>query len=318
MVLGTWSRKDTLYGEGYTVNSNGNLAEQLRAAIHRLPEFTPQQAAPVQKMPAPIFSPPPPDRHITEGSFFLDDHRRICQCKGGQAVPVVQGGTCLRAGGTLTARRLVALIRLRDLARRVLQSQNEGWPEQYRNDARRDLNWAYDCFVASHGPINTTTLSETSDGGVIRRMPNLMKFREDPDAMLVMSLEDYDEATDRAVKAAIMTKDVVGKHAPVPSVRNAEEGLLVSLDQRSKVDMPLIATLYGKPEEEVIAELGDLVFHDPESKTWQTADAYLSGNVRARLAAVLKAGPAYDRNVETLRRVQPEDVLPGDIDANLG
>src|SRR4029077_6736781 len=65
-------------------------------------------------------------------------------------------------------------------------------------------------------------------------------------------------------------------------------------------------------------ELHDLVFHDPESKTWQTADAYLSGNVRHKLAAVLNAGPAYARNAEALRHVQPEDVLPGDIDANLG
>ena len=89
-------------------------------------------------------------------------------------------------------------------------------------------------------------------------MPNLVKFREDPDAMLVMSLEDYDEATGKAAKAAIMTKDVVGKTPPVTSVRSAEEGLLVSLDQRGAVDLPFIATLYGKPEEQVIAELGDL------------------------------------------------------------
>src|SRR5205085_945015 len=65
-------------------------------------------------------------------------------------------------------------------------------------------------------------------------------------------------------------------------------------------------------------ELGDLIFHDPESKNWQTADAYLSGNVRAKLAAVLNAGPEYTRNADSLRQVQPEDVLPGEIDANLG
>ena len=149
-------------------------------------------------------------------------------------------------------------------------------------------------------------------------MPNLVKFREDPDAMLVMSLEDYDEATGKAAKAAIMKKDVVGKKPPILSVRSAEEGLLVSLDQRGIVDLPFISALYGKPEEQVLTELGDLVFHDPEQKAWQTADAYLSGNVRAKLAAVLNAGPAYARNAETLRAVQPEDVLPGDIDANLG
>src|SRR5439155_23194593 len=57
---------------------------------------------------------------------------------------------------------------------------------------------------------------------------------------------------------------------------------------------------------------------DPQSRTWQTADAYLSGNVRAKLAAAQTAGSQYLRNVNALRQVQPEDVLPGDIDANLG
>lgn len=317
MVLGIWTRKDTLYGEGYSVTSNGDLAEQLKAAIQRLPEYAPLESGPVQE-PAPAFRPPPPETHITEGSFFLNDDRIICQCIEGQAVPVVYGGTTLQAGGTMTGRRLAALIRLRDLARRVLQSQNDGWPETDRNDSRRELNWAYERFVGSYGPINKTTFAETAEGSVIRRMPNLVKFREDPDAMLVMSLEDYDEATGKAARAAIMQKDVVGKKPPITSVASAEEGLLVSLDQRGAVDLPFIVTLYGKPEDQVVAELGDLVFHDPEQKNWQTADAYLSGNVRAKLAAVLNGDPAYARNAEILREVQPEDVLPGDIDANLG
>jgi N12 class adenine-specific DNA methylase len=317
MVLGTWTRKDTLYGEGYSVTGTGNLDRQLRDAIERLPRFDRLPSLPVPERPATTFTPPPPEQHITEGSFFLDDHRIICQCVEGRTVPVVYGGTTLRAGGTTTGRRLAALIRLRDLARRVLRSQNEDWPEADRHDARRELNRAYDHFYATHGPINKTTISQSADS-VVRRMPNLVKFREDPDAMLVMSLEQYDEATDRAAKAAIMTKDVVGKNPPVTSVRSAEEGLLVSLDRRGAVDLPLIAALYGQPEELIVAELGDLVYHDPELRTWQTADAYLSGNVRAKLAAVLAAGPAYARNAETLARVQPEDVLPGDIDANLG
>src|SRR5204863_861499 len=73
-----------------------------------------------------------------------------------------------------------------------------------------------------------------------------------------------------------------------------------------------------KHDKQVTAELGDLIFHDPETQTWQTADVYLSGAVRAKLAAALQAGPAYAGNAESLQQVQPEDVLPGDIDANLG
>src|SRR5262249_49047669 len=153
--------------------------------------------------------------HISEGSFFVGDDRTIYQSQGGQGVPVVYGGTTLRANGTLTGKRLAALAELRDRARRVLQSQNEGWPEANRDDARRELNWAYDRFVGHYGPINKTTFGETADGTLIRRMPNLVKFKEDPDAMLVMSLEDYDEVTGKAAKAPIMLRDVVGKKPPV-------------------------------------------------------------------------------------------------------
>jgi N12 class adenine-specific DNA methylase len=328
MVLGHWSRKDTLYGEGYSVAGNGDLDQQLRQAVDRLPlanigHSEEQNAASSENPRRPeshpntiSFTPPPPERHLTEGSFFIDDHRAIRQIVDGQGVPVVYGGTALAANGTMTGKRLAALVGLRDCARRVLQSQNEGWPDVHRIEARWDLNRAYDRFVRTYGPINKTTFSATKDG-TIRRMPNLAKFREDPDAMLVMSLEDYDEVTGVAAKAAIMEKDVVGKHVPITHVRSAEEGLLVSLDRTGGVDLPLVAELYGKPEKAIITELGDLIYHDPDSKAWHTADEYLSGNVREKLRQADAAGPPYARNADALRAVQPDDILPGDIDANL-
>jgi N12 class adenine-specific DNA methylase len=240
------------------------------------------------------------------------------QVQQGEAVPVTHGATPLKADSTLLGRRLAALIALRDAARRVLQSQNEGWPEAQRHEARRALNRVYDRFVAAYGPINKTTLSTTAEGTTIRRMPNLVTFRDDPDAMIVMALEHYDESTGTATKAAIMHHDVVGRRAPLATVRSAEEGLLVSLDQRGIVDLPYIATLYDAPVRHIIAELGDLIYQDPDTGAWLTADLYLSSNVRAKLAAAERAGAAYHRNVEALRAVQPEDVLPGAIDANLG
>jgi N12 class adenine-specific DNA methylase len=320
MVLGDWSRKDTLYGgEGYSVTGNGDLAGMLKTAISSLPRFEKLQESPDQQEEStPAFVPPPQVRHITEGSFFVGDDKIIYQSEGGQGVPVVYGGTMLKADGTMTGKRMAALLDLRDHARRVLQSQNEGWPEANRNDARMALNRVYDRFVVTYGPINKTTFGETADGTAIRRMPNLVKFKEDPDAMLVMSLEDYDEVTGKAAKAAIMNRDVVGKTPPVTHVSSAEEGLLVSLNQKGAVDLPFICSLYDKPRNQVIAELGDLIFPNPEARKWETADDYLSGNVKAKLAAAEAAGSPYARNVKALKAVQPEDVLPGDIDANLG
>jgi N12 class adenine-specific DNA methylase len=320
MLLGILSTKDTLYGDGYSVNSTGELSRQLNDAIARLPSFAPGQAAATETYASPSapLTLPPPERHIGEGSFFVGNDRVLYQSLGGQGVSVVYGGSTLRKDGTLVGRRMSGLITLRDLARRVLTSQNEGWPERLRDAARSELNQAYDRFTIAYGPINKTTFGETSDGSIIRRMPNLVKFREDPDAMLVMSLEDYDEVTGKATRAAIMTRDVVGKTPPVTKVGSAEEGLLVSLNQCGSVDVSFIAELYGKPESQVISELGDLIYRDPASDSWQTADEYLSGNVRQKLAEAEAAGKMYSRNADALKRVQPEDVLPGDIDANLG
>lgn len=67
-------------------------------------------------------------------------------------------------------------------------------------------------------------------------------------------------------------------------------------------------------------ELDGLVYRNPEGE-WETADRYLSGDVRAKLvtaeaAATLDA--SYRCNVEALKEVQPVDLLPGDIIARLG
>jgi N12 class adenine-specific DNA methylase len=324
MVLGTLTSKDTMYGtEGFSVTSNGNLAEQLKLAVEQLPEVNPTTSIPhfsasndeSKRGTPPAFVPPPPERHISEGSFFVHDSK-IHQVMNGENTCVAYGGTELTTGGGLVARRMCALIDLRDKARYVLRSQNEGWPDAARDAARTKLNYAYEVFVSTYGPINKTTFSETKDETTIRRMPNLVKFREDPDAMLVMALEEYCEETGTAKKAPIMLRDVVGKTPPITSVTSAEDGLLVSLDHKGAVDLPYIAQLYGKSEQFIIAELGDLIFLDPETNHWETADAYLSGNVRAKLANAERAG--IERNVEALKAVQPEDVLPGEIDANLG
>lgn len=321
MVLGTWSLKDRLYPGDYSVIGSGDLAAPLRKATERLPAgvFTgahaPVFSAAAEKTVASL---PPLEPHITEGSFFIADDKTLMQVQAGEAVPVTHGDTPLQADGTMMGKRLAALMTLRDHARRVLHSQNEGWPTPHRAQARKALNRAYEAFVFQYGPINKTTRTARDDGTVTRRMPNLVKFKDDPDAMLVMALEEYDEEADTAKKAAIMERDVVGRAPPVTVVQNAEEGLLVSLNQRGRVDLPYIASLYSGSPRQIIEELGDLIYQDPITQAWQTADEYLSGNVRAKLKEVEEAGQAYQRNAEALAKVQPEDVLPGDIEANLG
>ena len=120
---------------------------------------------------------------------------------------------------------------------------------------------------SQYGLINKTTFSESETGTIIQRMPNLAKFIEDPDAMLVMALEDCDPVSGTAIKATIMHRDVVGRAPLVTTVRSAEEGLLVSLDHKGEVDLSYIASLYGADEPRIIEELGDLIYQDPDHET---------------------------------------------------
>ncbi|MBL8891559.1 MAG: DEAD/DEAH box helicase family protein [Planctomycetaceae bacterium] len=319
-VLGTYSPENQLYGHsGYSILGTPDFTEKLAAATDRLPEFrTLPPLSSFEMQQNTNFTRPPPLRHLSEGSFFLGQDHQIYQVENGTNRPVMHGQTPLTGNGTMMGRRLAHLVQIRDAARLVLQSQNESWPEQERNSARHDLNRLYDLFVQAYGPINKTNLSENSDGTVIRRMPNLVKFRDDPDGMLVMSLEDYDEVTGNAEKTAIFRQDVVSRNQPIVEVSTAEEGLLVSLDQKGSVDIAYIAKLANLPESEVIAELSDLIFLNPQTQQWETADVYLSGNVKAKLEVARHAGEGFERNVSRLEAVLPPDILPGDIEARLG
>ena len=236
MALGAWSTKVTLYGEGYSLLSSGDLAEQLERAIERLPEFPTLHILPFPELAGER----PANVQLEEGSFWVRADRALCQVVDGQAQQVVYGGRKLTADDTLTGRRLAALVGLRDRARRVLKSQNDDWPETERLEARDEINRAYDRFVLAYGPINKTTFGETRDGNVSRRMPYLVKFREDPDAMLVMSLEDYDELTGKAAKAAILLQDVVGRTPPLTHVASAQEG--PSWPRRNELVLPMPGT----------------------------------------------------------------------------
>ena len=329
MVLGTWSRQDRLYASesGYSLHRHWRPRRAVRRTRYsRLPEGclrahnSPNCQRPQKNRSIPRLPLPPLEPHITEGSFFIDDDKTILQVQQGEGVPVTHGDKPLRADSAgLMGKRLAALITLRDHARRVLQSQNEGWSEAHRQQARTLLNRAYDRFVGSYGPINKTTIATTEDGTTIRRMPNLVKFKDDPDAMLVMSLEHYDEETGRATKAAIMHQDVVGT-TDACYHRSERRSRTPGLPRPPRRRGPALYrhALRDTPVRQIIAELGDLIYQDPDTEAWQTADAYLSGNVRAKLATAERAGAAYTRNAEALRLVQPEDVLPGDIDAHLG
>jgi len=205
------------------------------------------------------------------------------------------------------------------------QETNEPW-----NAAQIRLRVAYNTFKRNFGPINLASISTSTDPktGEERetvRRPNLAPFLDDPDCWLVSSIEHYDEDSGTARPGPIFTERVI--HPPAsPLVVTAADALAVTLHEVGHVDLDRMAELLGRSRAEVLAELGDAMFLNPtlsigDTETWQTADAYLSGKVRTKLAtaeASAALDPRFERNVIALRRVQPEDLKPSDISARLG
>jgi len=151
---------------------------------------------------------------------------------------------------------------------------------------------------------------------VRRRRPRMGGFRQDPDYVTVLALEDYDEETGQADKAPIFTRRVNLPPARPTSADTPAEAIRICLDTCGRLDLPAIGDLLGIPADKVPEQLAGLAYRDPAGARWVTAEEYLSGNVRAKLAAARAAGEAA--NVAALEGVQPADLSPEQIRAKLG
>lgn len=329
MVIGELAQDQGMYGDDeLTVPFPTDYQERLQAALTHLPlnAYTHTPSAiksissnlKIQNSALLNVS----ARKLPPGSLLVGQGGQIMTVtdEAGAMEPLTYGGTPANALSGTVGTRLAALIGIRDAARNVLATQREQRTGGEKEAARNLLNQRYDQFVAKWGAINKTTISTQQDGTVIRRQPNLTAFKDDPDAYLVMALERYDEKTDTAAKMPIMERDVIGPTPPVSQVETALDGLLVSLNQRGRVDIGYIIALYGASEDEVIKELGSHIYYDPAQSSYVTAEEYLSGNVREKLrvAHADADDPRIAQGIKALEEAQPDPVPPGDIDIMLG
>jgi N12 class adenine-specific DNA methylase len=269
-------------------------------------------AAAIASLPADIYSHSqdlPPVRDVPR-----TDSAAIETVKDG-AFAERAGAIVLRAGATFeplnlseaVASRIRGMLAVRDAVRLVFQTQLDDAPEDRIIEARQLLNRAYDAFVRRHGPLS---LRE-----------NLKVFAGDPDHPLLLSLETYDPETKRAAKTPVFERRTLERYRPVEHVETAGEALAISLNETGEINWPRMEQVSGRTARHLQAELGPLVYRNPEGGNWQTADSYLSGNVRAKLSIARNAAeldPSYHRNIAALEAVQPADLQPGDIEARLG
>ncbi|PDT01446.1 lactate dehydrogenase [Rhizobium chutanense] len=329
-VLGDHALTSGPFGETYTClpRAGEDLQAFLEGAIRRLPEgcYDGEPTAidiDLEDELGEIVDLRPGDAKVREGSFFIDIRRGLMQMVDGAPIEVkVRKG---RTGDGILEKHvgiIKKLIPIRDAVREVLKAQERDRPWR---DLQVRLRIAWSSFVRDFGPINHTTvsISEDEETGEVRethRRPNLQPFLDDPDCWLVASIEDYDLDTDTAKPGPIFSERVIAPPAP-PVITSAADALAVVLNERGRVDVEHIAELLHRHADAVADELGDAIFRDPADGSWQTANAYLAGAVRTKLAVAEAAAaldPAYERNVRALQAVQPADLRPSDITARLG
>ena len=220
------------------------------------------------------------------------------------------------------ANRIKGLIEIRDCVRTLIDYQTEDWPAEDIQAEQKKLNDLYDAFVEKYGRINSRG--------------NSIAFRIDSAYFLLASLEVLDDERNFVRKADMFTKRTIKQKTVITSVDTSSEALAVSLAERACVDLGFMASLMGGGDKipQVVEDLKGVIFKDPLTgsfdidgdavdwyKGWQTADEYLSGNVREKLADAKRAAetdPAFQVNVEALEQVQPTDLNASEISVRLG
>lgn len=227
-----------------------------------------------------------------------------------------------------TRRELRALLELRDLGTALLQMEATTRGNDPDVAAQRDrLRGAWESYRDTYGPINrfraSWRTSATGKDFMVPIYPAAAKvFKSDPFAAFVTALERFDPETQTARPADILTERALAQRHVVQGADSPADALAITLDTVGYVDLDHIARLRDLTPEQARAELGTLVYDDPSTGRLEPAPAYLSGNVRAKLAQAQEAAATdperYSVNVTALEAVIPEDLTPADIEPQIG
>ena len=300
MVLGEITTESTQYGKQETTVKpieGADLAQQLKAAVENIhaeitePEITDDE---LDQNTEPL----PADLNVKNFSYTNVDgqvYYRENSYMNKVDLPAV------------TAERVLGMIALRETTQKLLDCQLHDGTDAEVELLQGKLKDQYKRFTAQYGLINSTA--------------NKRAFRQDSSYCLLASLEILDEDKNLKRLADIFTKRTIRKPEPVTSVDTPSEALALSIGEKAKVDVPFMAELCGKTEQEVTEELAGVIFRNPVTQAWVTADEYLSGNVREKLATAETFAanhPEYQVNVEYLKRVQPKDLNASEIEVRLG
>ena len=302
MVLGRQTSESTQYGrQDFTVApiEGADLAEQLSGAIRNIRGTYAEAELPDLGEDETIVETVPADPNVRNFSYTVVDGELYYRQNSIMTKPDFNATAKERAKG---------MVELRDCVQKLISEQMDGFiSDETIRQTQAELNTLYDGFTAKHGLINSRA--------------NALAFAEDSSYYLLCSLEELDEDKNLKRKADMFTRRTIRAHEAVTSVDTASEALALSISEKACVDMEYMAQLTGKSQDELINELNGVIFLDPVRGEWQTADEYLSGNVRQKLREAEQAAqdsPGYLPNVEALRQAQPRDLDASEIEVRLG
>ena len=310
MVLGNLELESTQYGYDLTVAplEGTSLAAQLAEAVQHIEG---------QYTTAEIAAPDVADAEAQRKTLPADPTVKNF------SYTVVDGDIYYRENSIMTPielsdnakGRVAGMVELRQIVNELIDQQLNDFPDEDIKASQAKLNAAYDAFTAKYGLINDKK--------------NARLFDDDSSYYLLCSLENLDENKNLKSKADMFTKRTIRPERVVTSVDTPSEALAVSIGEHGKVDLPYMAELLGTPGEygRITTELSGVIFKDPAADVddpeagWQTADEYLSGNVRDKLRMAQLAAenhPEFKVNEDALTKAQPKDLEASEIDVRLG
>ena len=311
MILGELTTESTQYGrEELTVApiEGAVLADQLAEAVQHIEG---------QYVEVEVETPDVADAEVERKTLPADPDVKNF------SYAVVDGEVYYRENSIMTQvelsdnakARVTGMVELRQIVNQLIQEQLDDYPDEDIKATQAKLNTAYDVFTAKYGLLN-----DRKNGRL---------FEDDSSYYLLCSLENLDENKQFKSKADMFTKRTIRPERTVTSVDTPSEALAVSIGEHGRVDLPYMAELLGSPGdyERITTELQCVIFKDPSADAdepeagWQTADEYLSGNVRNKLRMAQLAAeshPEFKINVEALTKAQPKDLEASEIDIRLG
>lgn len=307
MICGKMEMVSGPYGPRPTCqpDTDTSLEEQLRTAMSRLQAVLPELAP-----------------------LAMDEEETTAKANAVPAAPSVRNYSyCVRDGkiyfrrdslmweqtpNAMTRQRIEGMVGLLSATRELIQAQVNDLPEEEIARLQRQLSRQYDDYVSKYGRLYSRA--------------NNAAFREDSGYSLLRSLERVDEEGNFAGKADMFTKRTIRPTRVIDHVDTAAEALMVSLAEHGGIDLAYMQQLSGKTQEELVKDLSGLMFRVPgmgteEDPVYQTAEEYLSGNVRQKLEQARQAAaldPVYRANADALAAVQPKELTASEINVHLG